>query len=216
MSSRINWDAVERALRSRAPATLARQAAGRAAVAVILRDGALAIEVLFVKRAEHPSDPWSGHMAFPGGRAEPQDADLVATAVRETAEEVGLDLSTDAERLGALDEVQTLRRSSPADLAITPFVFRLRGAPITRLSDEIVSVHWMALSTLVAPETRGVVSIPDGAGSQEFPCLRVGDHVIWGLTYRMFASFAERLGLSGWTAAGESADRPLPEEEDRP
>src|SRR4051812_3842337 len=56
----------------------------RAAVAAILRDAAEGPEILFIRRAEHPQDPWSGHMAFPGGREEPGDADLLETAIRET------------------------------------------------------------------------------------------------------------------------------------
>jgi 8-oxo-dGTP pyrophosphatase MutT (NUDIX family) len=213
VSRRINWDDIDRALRSRAPATLGRQFSERAAVAMILRDGPLAIETLFVKRAEHPSDPWSGHMAFPGGRAEPQDVHLLATAMRETAEEIGIDLSTNAERLGALDEIQAMRRGAPTDLSITPFVFRLRAMPAIHLSDEIVSAHWAPLTTLIAPESRGSISIPDGAGGRELPCIRFDEQVIWGLTYRMFAGLASRLGVPGWETSPEAAAASAPPED---
>ena len=65
-----------------------------AAVALILlptSDGDL--EALFIKRAEVEGDPWSGQMAFPGGRRDPVDDDLLATAARATLEETGIDLA---------------------------------------------------------------------------------------------------------------------------
>jgi len=100
----------------------------RAAVAAILRPGPSSAEVLFIRRAEHPGDPWSGHMAFPGGRQDPGDVALLDTARRETLEEIGLDLSR-AELLGRLDDLQAVARGVHTDLLIRPFVFALEGEP---------------------------------------------------------------------------------------
>ncbi|HEY8150363.1 MAG TPA: CoA pyrophosphatase, partial [Vicinamibacteria bacterium] len=113
------WTDVQTALAARAPAQVADPPSSRAAVALILRDGPQGIEVLFIRRAEHPKDPWSGQMAFPGGRAEPGDADLRATAIRETREEIGVDLGAAAEPLGGLDEVRAMARLRPMNLTIT-------------------------------------------------------------------------------------------------
>ncbi|HEV8382740.1 MAG TPA: CoA pyrophosphatase, partial [Gemmatimonadales bacterium] len=74
-----------------------------AAVAVILHESDDGLEALFIHRAVRVGDTWSGQIAFPGGRREPSDHDLLATAIRETLEEVGVDLSR-AERLGVLDD----------------------------------------------------------------------------------------------------------------
>ena len=165
----------------------------RAAVAVILKEGERGLEVLFIQRAEHPEDPWSGHVGFPGGRAEAADGDLTVTAIRETLEEIGIDLGADAELLGSLDEIRAMARMRPVDLVITPYVFRLKGAARPSLSGEVVSVHWLTLGDLLDPAHRSVLDYQHQESTLRFPCLRLGDLVIWGLTYRMFLGFEELL-----------------------
>src|SRR5258708_6880883 len=120
------WHDVRRALALRSPTRVAEPAASRAAVALILREAARGLELLFIRRAEHDGDPWSGQMGFPGGRAEPDEPDLWSTAVRETAEEIDLHLEAASQFLGALDEVPAMARMRPMDLAIQPFGLGLR------------------------------------------------------------------------------------------
>jgi 8-oxo-dGTP pyrophosphatase MutT (NUDIX family) len=190
------WEDVRTALALRSPAEVADAAAMRAAVAVILREGPAGLEVLFIRRAEHPKDPWSGQMAFPGGRAEPGDADLRGTAIRETREEIGLDLGAAAEDLGQLDEVRAIARLRPMNLTIRPFVFRLREPFEPALSDEVRSLHWLPLGELLGPSRRSTMNYVHQDVTMPMPCLRVDELVIWGLTYRMFMSFQERFGVS--------------------
>ena len=186
----IGWPDLRAGLGTHSPAAVA--AGGmRAAVALVFRDAADAgLELLFIRRAEHERDPWSGQIGFPGGRAEPGDASHDATAVRETLEETGLDLARDGERLGALDDVQAMARGRPVDLVIAPRVFRLRerleGAP----SIEVVSLHWLPLDRLLEPASRSTFSYAHEGYALELPCLRIDELVIWGLTYRMFQSLA--------------------------
>jgi len=181
-----SWDDLGRALARREPVLVGADVP-RAAVALVLRDGGAGkIELLFIRRAEHEKDPWSGHMGFPGGRAEPGDESLEATAVRETREETELDLARSGVRIGALDEVKALARGRPVDLAIAPFVFRLRERLDGFPSHEVVSLHWLSLERLLAPETRSTMRYPHEDSLLELPCLRVEGLVIWGLTYRMF------------------------------
>ena len=193
----IGWEDLSRALEGHERVQFA-GGGRRAAVALVLRDGASGgPELLFIRRAEHERDPWSGHMGFPGGRAEPADPDLEATAVRETLEETGLDLSGDGELLGTLDDVRALARGRPVDLVIAPFAFRLRsrldGAP----SHEVVSLHWLPLERLLAPETRSTLQYLYEDTVHELPCLRIEGLVIWGLTYRMFENLSSLMSESG-------------------
>ena len=193
---RLDWPHVESALAVRSPKPLAVVCGQRAAVALVLSDLAGELELLFVRRAEHPTDPWSGHMAFPGGRAEPGDRDLLATSVRETLEETGIDLNRNGAHLGALDEVRASGHAGPIDLSIAPFLFRLHAPGRLTLADELVSAHWMRLDTLLAPESHGETEVELSGAARRLPCLRVDGQVIWGLTYRMFEDLAERLRLA--------------------
>ena len=197
------WADVRRALASRPPQAVTPAPGSRAAVALVLRAGAQDIELLLIRRAEHPLDPWSGQMAFPGGRAEPGDADLAATAVRETREEIGLDLDRGGERLGRLDEVRAMARMRPMDLAITPYVFRLTRDAEVRLGGEVTSVHWLPLGALLGAEVRSTMDYVHEGTALRFPCVRVDELVIWGLTYRMLLALGERLGPEDASRAAE-------------
>ena len=190
------WDDVRRALAARSSQAVSPPTGSRAAVALVLKDGASGIELLFIRRAEHPQDPWSGQMAFPGGRAEPGDADLAATAIRETVEEVGLDL-TSAEALGALDEVRAMARMRPMDLTILPFVFRVEATARPRPGPEVRSVHWLPLAALLGADLRSTMDYVHEGASLSFPCVRVDELVIWGLTYRMLLALGDRLVPAG-------------------
>jgi 8-oxo-dGTP pyrophosphatase MutT (NUDIX family) len=185
----VTWGTLRKAMSGRAPEPIA-SCRQRAAVAIVLRDGPDSIEVLFIHRAEHPQDPWSGHMAFPGGRAEEGEEPLM-TAVREAAEEIGIDLRS-AELLGALDELQAVRRV-PLDLAIAPFVFRAPDGFTPQPSAEVRSVCWLSVDELLGQRYRDTYDYQEAGHVLRFPCFRVEDKVIWGLTYRMFGDLAARV-----------------------
>ena len=162
----------------------------QAAVSVIVR-GRDSLDLLLIKRAEHERDPWSGHMALPGGRRDPVDDDLVRTAVRETLEETGLDLDDHGHRLGRLEQVVPVSRRLPS-LSIRPYVFGVgAGARARVASREVDAVHWVPLHLLTAPDVRSEVEIELGRETRTFPCFRVGGEVVWGLTYRILTDFLE-------------------------
>lgn len=200
----MTWDDVRRAVEARPGRALTEAQPSRAAVALVLREGPEGLELLFIRRAEHPQDPWSGQMAFPGGRAEPGDEGLRDTAIRETLEEIGLDLAREAELLGVLDEVRAMARMRPMDLTITPFVFRLTRDAEAVLSAEVTSLHWLPLTTLLGPALHSTMEYVHQGVALQFPCIRFEELVIWGLTYRMFVGFGERFdgGRSSREEAG--------------
>lgn len=197
-----SWDDVRRALAAHRPAVLSEPGLERAAVAVILREAPGGLELLFIRRADRDGDPWSGHVGFPGGRAEPGEDHLRATAERETAEEIGIDLGRSAELLGALDELRAMVRMRPLNLAIAPFVYRLHApAPLT-LSPEVRSVHWIPLDEIRGTRWLSTMEHADQGATLRFPCLRIDGLVIWGLTFRMFTNFREILDAAPPAAEG--------------
>ena len=164
----------------------------RASVALLLRPAAGDLEILLIQRPVSDRDPWSGHMALPGGRREENETAL-DTAIRETREEVGIDLSRHGMLLGRLDEVRP--STGGPQIAVSPFVFAVD--PAARLSirpAEVAAAIWIPLGHLSEPASAAehLHRLP-GGGELRFPALAYDDYVIWGLTYRMLIQF---LGIS--------------------
>ncbi|MEM7138761.1 MAG: CoA pyrophosphatase [Myxococcota bacterium] len=185
---------VRRALGDRAPKELADHDKW-AAVAMLLRDVGRGPEVFFIRRAEQANDPWSGHMAFPGGRQQTEDRSLLHTAIRETQEEVGFDLDGDAEPIGQLDDLQAIARGKPQETVIRPFVFDVRrSAPVRVDNREVAEALWTPLTPLYRGEL-DTVRPYDWQGTRiDFPAYDVDGRVVWGLTYQMLRSFFRILG----------------------
>jgi len=155
-----------------------------AAVAVVLHDGTAGIEALFIHRAVRVGDTWSGQIAFPGGRREPTDADLGATAVRETLEEVGVDLSA-AERLGVLDDLHPRTPVLPP-VVVRPFVFALTERPTIVVSPEVQDAFWVSFRALQAPGVLGEIAIDHpGIPRRVLPAYTLGNRIIWGMSERI-------------------------------
>lgn len=181
----LDLDLVRQKLAGRQP-TLHRQpeVTRSAAVATILRPSAKDIEVLLIRRAERPGDPWSGHMAFPGGHHEPTDRDLFATALRETREEVGIDLG-EHEFLGRLDELPAIARGRFVGMVIAPYVFAVRGEPRLATNEEVAELVWAPLGQMARGEVDDIKELTYEGELRRLPAYRVQSHVVWGLTHLM-------------------------------
>jgi 8-oxo-dGTP pyrophosphatase MutT (NUDIX family) len=159
----------------------------RAAVAAIMRDGAHGAEVLFIQRAEVAHDPWSGHMAFPGGRRDPEDAHTLACAQRETREEVGLDLEARGSLVGKLSQVMAQARGKVVPLVVRPFVFALDAAidPALKLNAEVQSVLWIPIAFFLDAANREQMTYSLSGVNIKLPCYHYEGRTVWGLTLKM-------------------------------
>jgi 8-oxo-dGTP pyrophosphatase MutT (NUDIX family) len=160
-----------------------------AAVAVVL--AASPESLLLIRRAERAGDPWSGHMALPGGRRDAPDDDLVATATREAVEEVGLPLGA-AQLIGGLDDVVPRTPVLPP-IAVRPFVFLLPQAPPLVLNPEVAAATWVPLEQLLAPATYRAIRLQIRGESRDMPAYHVEGGVVWGMTERVITALLDRL-----------------------
>lgn len=167
----------------------------RAAVAAILRQRDNDTDVLFIKRSQRPGDIFSAQMAFPGGHWEPGDEDLCATAIRETHEEIGLDLSRHGRLLGHLDfmDVTPVGRHEP--MLIAPYLFALQGElPALRFSHEVASVHWGSIRSMLDGQAQIRREMQVAGGRASYPGFEVDGEIVWGFTYQMVRGFLRVLG----------------------
>jgi 8-oxo-dGTP pyrophosphatase MutT (NUDIX family) len=159
----------------------------RAAVALIIRAGETgAPELLFIKRSEYPADPWSGQVAFPGGREEAADPTLADTAIRETREETGIDLVSDGTVIGTLDDLRPNTVRLPA-VIVRPYVVLLNRFEPLVLSDEVALAFWVPLAAFKdAPAWRDTTVHARGIQMNRRAFHHQG-HVVWGMTERILA-----------------------------
>lgn len=157
----------------------------RSAVAVLLRFERGQPDVLLMKRAERAEDRWSGHISLPGGRESPDDPDLLATAMRETDEELGVDLRGSARLIGRLQPLRAMAHGRVLPMVIAPFVF-VETRPVTiALGHEAQEAFWMPMELAASGAISGEYPYVLGPETRTLPCWNYQGHVVWGLTHRM-------------------------------
>jgi 8-oxo-dGTP pyrophosphatase MutT (NUDIX family) len=148
-------------------------------------------ELLFIERAKKESDPWSGQMAFPGGRRDPRDPDIAATASRETLEEVGVRLKTP---IGRLDDFTGNRNPRVGPLVVSPFVYELRERPRLVPNAEVQSTVWIPVPWILHADSWFDYPFEREGHSGTFPAIRFDRYTVWGLTYRILGNLFTVLG----------------------
>ncbi len=154
-----------------------------AAVSIIVRDRQNP-SVLLIKRAEHSGDPWSGQIAFPGGKTKAEDRTVRETAVRETFEEVGIDLAKAGDFLG-YGGVTTTHTGT---MDVVPSVFVLRRGVEVRPNQEVASFRWVDLEDFLSPFSESTYELDYDGKTVQMPAYLVGDYMVWGLTYRILST----------------------------
>ena len=166
----------------------------KAAVALIFRLGKRdALELLFIKRADYEGDPWSGQIAFPGGRAETGDASLAETAIRETREETGIDLAHEGMIIGTLDDLRPQSIRLPP-IMVRPYLALLDRDEPLRLSNEVALAFWLPFAALTRTESWHEDTVFARGIQINARVFRHGEHVIWGMTERILAQLLALLG----------------------
>ncbi len=163
-------------------------------MAALLRKGRSGPEVLLMERAQRAEDKWSGQICLPGGGFEPADADLEATARRETCEELGFDLGACSAWLGTLDTRQAGARGKLLDLQVTPFVYAQEQEPVLDLGPEATDAFWFPLAAAARGELDSEIPIAVGKQRHRYPAWHFGRHFVWGLTRGILGDLLKRLG----------------------
>ena len=157
-----------------------------AAVLVPLMHHEGALEVLYTRRSDRLASH-TGQVAFPGGRFDRRDTDLLAAALRETHEEVGIE-PHQVSVLGTFPG----RRTNATDIAVTPFVGVIEGNPQLRPDPkEVAEIFQVPLAALRDPRFRGSYRWKRNGTSSDYPAILYAGQVIWGLTYALTLTFLQ-------------------------
>jgi len=156
-----------------------------AAVVIVLRDGLDDVETLLIERAEQPSDPASGQVAFPGGHVSEADGSLATTALRELEEEVGLTRADFRGDLRYVDTVLAVRFGLRVGVFATGLSPEAK-APTARSADEVAHVFWLPRRALAdsRPIERETMRGPSQVRATVFE-----GHILWGFTRRVLCEF---------------------------
>jgi 8-oxo-dGTP pyrophosphatase MutT (NUDIX family) len=165
----------------------------RSAVALILRQQEGPVELLMIKRADRAGDPWSGHMAFPGGRMDPTDRHGFDVAVRETEEEIGLSLGPQDPCIGRLSEIMTHPQLRRRPMVVTPYVFKLDRNVEFQPNHEVAEVLWVPLPFVLDEDNRQRMEWLRGSVKIPLPCYMYQGRRIWGLSLMMLDELIEML-----------------------
>ncbi len=168
----------------------------RASVALALSGPESDLSVCLIRRVERTGDPWSGHMALPGGRASEGDCSARAVAEREAREEVGLDLQ-ESTLIAPLPELPIRLGGLPTSMVLAPFVYYVGEThpPLVAQVNEVAETYWAPLAHLWDPRNGALHTVSRNGQSLVFPAIRFQDRPIWGLTLRVLTLFSDLVGV---------------------
>jgi 8-oxo-dGTP pyrophosphatase MutT (NUDIX family) len=189
VQSMLTFDDIHALLSAHRAPALHSEGSTRAAVALVLRTAGTDLEALFIERALHDGDPWSGDLGFPGGKVEQTDADERSAAERETGEELGFDLSG-ARFLGRLADIV----GAHLPVRVSCFVYGISAPPLFSPGNEVRSLFWIPLALLQDRQLHGYAPVRFAGDELNRPAIRLlgpGRPVLWGITYRLVMQFLQ-------------------------
>lgn len=162
-------------------------------MAIVIKENATDLDLLFIKRATVQGDPWSGQMAFPGGHMDATDENLIMAAIRETEEETGVQLLPD-QCIGAISHQRPASRSRGNEMIVAPYVFEIQSDPMLVPNHEVEDIVWGSVSKMVDGTLHGTESFEFNGNTASFNGYQLAsERFVWGLTYRTLQSFFEVL-----------------------
>jgi 8-oxo-dGTP pyrophosphatase MutT (NUDIX family) len=178
-----------------ADTSIADEAAARhASVCVLVAGPVETPAVCFIRRATWAEDPWSEHIALPGGSRHGSETP-VETVRREVEEEVGIAIG-DAEELTALPRLRIRLAGRERTLLLDSFVYRVQGpAPALRCGPEIHSAFWVPVADLWHPMNLDCLVLGDRGDTLVYPALRLPQGKVFGITLRILTLLSDRLGV---------------------
>lgn len=173
-----------------------------AAVSLIVVETESGLQLLLIQKAQRLGDLWSGQMAFPGGHKETKDKTLLDTAIRETREEVGIELYADM-CVAQLSRCAPVKRRLP--LLVTPYVFKSSLLPLVTMNHEVADYIWLSLDVLTNRDYLHFQKVQFDQSAVEVPGLLLpSGQFIWGLTFRILCSFIEIVEPDVFSISDES------------
>lgn len=192
---KLSFASITQSLAKHRPEILTLANRGHAAVTMLLREGSHSPEVLFIIRAKHDRDPWSGNIGFPGGRLNPGGESPQQAAERETFEELALDLDPNQARyIGRLNDLY----GATMPVLVSCFVYQLLQPATLQPNHEVDTTFWYPLAKLLEPERRQQRTFSYRGVECTHPVIELLDRqqpLLWGITYRLIRSFLELCDL---------------------
>jgi 8-oxo-dGTP pyrophosphatase MutT (NUDIX family) len=166
----------------------------RAAVAIIVDDHPLlGASFLMIQRAERKGDPWSGQMAFPGGKTDTDDQHITHTALREIEEELGVPGKL-LHRFGRLSDILARPyRINQKPMVVSPLLVEPLRTLRFHPNEEVADVLWVPIAHFTDPANRKTISWNKYGKQLELPCYYYQDKMIWGMSLMMIDEFLQDL-----------------------
>ena len=165
-----------------------------ASVCVLVADTTPTPHICFIRRAKWDGDPWSEHIAFPGG-SRMGDETAAQTVRREVEEEVGVAIAEEAELL-PLPRLRIRLAGKERLLLLDSFVCHLTGPlPALQCGPEVASAFWASVADLWDAQNLDHLMLGDQGDVLVYPAVRIPQGLVFGITLRVLTLLSDQLGI---------------------